>query len=84
MNSKNILKGELRKYGITIEQLAEHLGVSPGTISMKLNGKHDFSLSQARQITDYINSFGEEHTVESLFVVSRNFFTPVSTLVDKQ
>ena len=84
MIHKNILKGEMRKYGITVEKLAEMLEISPGVVSLKLNGKSDFTLGQARQITEHINSLGESHTVESLFSVSRNFFTPVSTIVDKQ
>lgn len=64
---KNVLRGEMRKYGITIVDMATVVGVSVGTMSHKLTGKTEFTLTEARRILKHINAHGESHTIESLF-----------------
>lgn len=44
------LNAEMARRKITITYLAEQLGVTPTTLSLKLNGKSELSLKQAFQI----------------------------------
>lgn len=44
----NKLKGFMRENGITVEDLANLLGLSPTTVSFKINGKSDFDLKELR------------------------------------
>ena len=44
----NKLKGFMRENGITVEDLANLLGLSPTTVSFKINGKSDFDLRELR------------------------------------
>lgn len=64
---KNVLRGEMAKYGLTVADMAKELGVSHATMSNKLNGKTDFTLTEAKQIVRFFNSKGENHTLESMF-----------------
>ena len=64
---KNTLRGEMAKYKVTVSDLAGELGVSANTVSKKLNGKVDFTLSEIRKILAFFNAKGENHTVETLF-----------------
>ena len=65
--TKNVLRGEMAKYGLTVAEMAEIIKVSSATMSDKLNGKVDFRLNEARVIVEYFNGQGESHTVDSLF-----------------
>ena len=64
---KNVLKGEIAKYGLTIADLAKELDLSVASTANKINGKVDFTLSEARKIVKFFNAKGETHTVESIF-----------------
>ena len=46
----NVLQGYMRQNGITVRDLAELIGVTPTTISFKINGKSDFTLSEVDRI----------------------------------
>lgn len=65
---KNVLRGEMAKYGLTVADMAKEMGMSHVTMSNKLNGKVDFSLTEAMRIVRFFNSKGENHTLESMFV----------------
>lgn len=47
------LKGLIRENGLTYDDLALVLGVAKSTISMKINGQSDFSLSEAKVIQQH-------------------------------
>lgn len=44
------LKGFMRERSIVYADIAELLGVTPTTVSLKVNGQSDFSLSEAKLI----------------------------------
>ena len=67
---KNVLKGEMAKYGVTITKLSEATGISKGALCNKLNGKTDFTLSEVIRILNFFNALGEAHTVETLFDIT--------------
>lgn len=46
----NRFKGFLREKGLTYCDIADLLGVTPSTVSMKINGYSDFYLSEQRII----------------------------------
>lgn len=46
----NKLKGFMREKGIVYAEIANLIGVTPTTISQKINGQSDFSLSEAELI----------------------------------
>lgn len=48
------LNAEMRRKGITGARLAQLLGMTPTTLSMKLNGKSELSLRQAAQIKEIL------------------------------
>ena len=64
---KNVLKGEMAKYGVSIVKLAEATGISKSALWNKINGKSDFTLSEVIRILAFFDKLGESHTVESLF-----------------
>lgn len=66
-SSPNILRGEMAKHGITVRKMAAIVGISANSMSAKLNGKVDFTLTEARKIINHFKSLGEKHTIESLF-----------------
>ncbi len=63
----NVLKGEMAKHGITIGEMARRMSMSPSTLSSKIHGKSDFTLTEARRAIEIINALGERHTIESMF-----------------
>ena len=67
VTSRN-LKAEMVRYGLKITDLAEILGVSAVSVSNKLTGKTSWTLGEAKQVVDLINSMGGDYTVESLFL----------------
>ena len=64
---RNVLRGVMAKYGVTIAQMAEVVGISSNSMSKKINGKVDFTLTEVRAILAFFRSKGETCTVESLF-----------------
>ncbi|HIR53069.1 MAG TPA: helix-turn-helix transcriptional regulator [Candidatus Onthovicinus excrementipullorum] len=49
------IRAEMGRSGCTVEKLAEILGLSPGSVSMKLNGKREFTLSEIERIADFFD-----------------------------
>ena len=49
------LEAEMVRKGITQNQLAELLKLNSSTVSLKMNGKRDFSLNEAMRIKDILN-----------------------------
>lgn len=64
---RNVLRGEMAKHGMTVAEMANVVGISKNSMSKKINGKSDFSLTEIRKILAFFNSLGDAHTVESLF-----------------
>ena len=67
---RNVLRGEMAKHGVTVSKLAAYVGVSTNTMSKKINGKVDFSLSEIRKILAFFRERGDVHTVETLFDIA--------------
>lgn len=42
MFQKNEFKAELVRRGLTVEQVARHLGIDPASLYRKMNGESDF------------------------------------------
>ncbi len=63
----NTLKGEMARYGVTVARMAAELGVTPATVRLKLNGKTDFTLTEARKILAIFRQLGRAYTAEELF-----------------
>jgi len=59
-----ILEKELKEKNITREKLANELGMSISTISVKLNGKTQFNLDEIRSIKKLLNFNG---SIDDLF-----------------
>lgn len=51
----NNLEAELKRKSITREKLAKKLDCTTSTVSQKLNGKYDFTLSEALAIKNLLN-----------------------------
>ncbi len=50
LKNYNKLRGKIRERGLTLAELARQIGMSNTSISNKLSGKTDFSLSEIRDI----------------------------------
>lgn len=62
------LKAELVRNNITNIDVAKTLGITPGTFSLKLNGKAHISMKQAFAIQDLIyEKSGNKIPLENLF-----------------
>lgn len=44
------IKAEMGRHGLTIKELATNLGLSTNSVSFKLNGKREFTLSEIERI----------------------------------
>lgn len=59
MASKTIsfgkLKGKMAEVGITQNALAKSLGMSRSSLSLKMNGKREFTLAELRIIVEVLN-----------------------------
>lgn len=55
----NRLKGFAREKGITYEDIGKLIGVTPSTVSMKINGYSDFYLSEQKLISKQYNAQGD-------------------------
>lgn len=53
--NKNMLEAEMKLFGDTGTTLAEYLGISRGTFSLKLNSRADFNQSEIAKIKDRYN-----------------------------
>ena len=49
------LRGRIREYGLTQEQLAKAVGIHKGTLSAKLNGQYSFTASEMLSIGEALN-----------------------------
>lgn len=61
------LDAELARKKITRTQLAKILKVSPGTLSLKLNGKAPLTLTECIKIKQAV---GEQYSIEYLFATN--------------
>jgi len=63
------LKEILRDANISHQQIGENLGIkSLGTVSLKVNGKADWSTTEAMKLKNMINEkTGKNYTFEDLF-----------------
>ena len=50
------LNAELARQGVTLQEVADHLGITLATASNKKNGKYEFTLTQAKQIKAYLKT----------------------------
>lgn len=50
----NLLKAAMAEKGMNQAQLAKAIGISANSMSRKLNGKRDFSLSEVAAITEVL------------------------------
>lgn len=50
------LKAEMARNKITQSELAEILGITVGTMSLKLNGKSDFDLEECIKIKTFLKT----------------------------
>lgn len=51
----NNLEAELKRKEITRENLAKELDCTISTISLKLNGKYDFTMGEAKKLKKLLN-----------------------------
>lgn len=58
------LKAEMARNSVTLSQLSTVIGVTLQTMSKKVNGASDFSLTEAYAIKDYL---GVDAPIEELF-----------------
>lgn len=58
------LKAEMARKGVTLGVLAEFLGVTIGTLSLKLNGKYPITWDEANKIKKFL---GVDISLEVLF-----------------
>lgn len=49
------LLGRIRECGLTHKELAEKIGITKGTLSLKLNCKNDFNASEMGAICDVLD-----------------------------
>ena len=65
----NNLKIILNDAGISHQEISDELGIkSLGTVSLKVNGKAEFSVSEAMKLKKLINSkTGKDYRFEDLF-----------------
>lgn len=50
------LKTELARADMTLTELAKKIGVTNSTLSLKVNGKNDFTFSEAGKIKEVLSS----------------------------
>lgn len=58
------LRAELARKKITLTQVAEHLGMTLGTLSLKVNGKSELTFHEVCEIKRYL---GVDIPLEELF-----------------
>ena len=65
MTNTNLLKSVLVANGVTAESLADEMGISPQSLSYKINNQREFKLSEIQYICNRFNLSLE--TKESIF-----------------
>lgn len=70
---KKKLKALLKKNGITQNEIADMLGLTYQTISIKLNGHKDFTQSEIRSLKIILHLSPEE--IDDIFFSSDDFIT---------
>jgi DNA-binding XRE family transcriptional regulator len=63
------LEAELARQGITKTKVANELGITLGTLSLKLKGKYNVTLSEAIKIKNILDV---DLPIEYLFAISDN------------
>lgn len=58
------LRAELARKGMTMKSIAKKIGIAESTLSLKFNGKFDFTLAEAENIKKEI---GVDMPLEELF-----------------
>jgi DNA-binding XRE family transcriptional regulator len=66
----DFLAGAIVTYGLNKEKFAGILGITPVTMSKKINGVTGWSLEEAKKAVDYFNSRGANLTIDQLFFTS--------------
>lgn len=62
------VRAEFARAGLTLESVAKELGISVGTLSVKLQGKFNVSLNEAKKIKEIIKrKTGRDIPIEELF-----------------
>jgi putative transcriptional regulator len=61
------LKGILVEKNITQQELAQILQISVSALNFKINGKSDFSVTEAKRVSNIL-----EKTIEEIFIVNEN------------
>ena len=69
------LEAELKRKNIKRTDLAEYLGCSLSTISEKMQGKSDFSLTAAKKIKAFL---GVDMRIEDLFALDEQAAQPTA------
>ena len=71
---KENLKTILRNANITHQEVSETLDIkSIGTVSLKVNGKADFTTTEAKKLKQLINSrTGKNYKFEDLFEITED------------
>jgi transcriptional regulator with XRE-family HTH domain len=54
------LRAEIARRGYTLNDFGKIIGVSPGAISLKLNGKRDFDIVEVKKICEHFNMSFEQ------------------------
>lgn len=61
------LKGILVEKNITQQELAQILQISVSTLNFKINGKSDFSVTEAKRVSNLLGK-----TIEEIFIANEN------------
>ena len=59
------LKGLLVEKNITQQELAQILKISVSTLNFKINGKSDFSVTEAKKVSNFLGK-----TIEEIFIIN--------------
>lgn len=51
----NLLRAKIKEHGETQETTARAIGISPNSLSRKINGKRDFTLYEVSKLCKYLN-----------------------------
>lgn len=60
----NKIKGKIVEQGKKTADLAEYMGITPQTLSKKLNGKIRFNVDDAKKICDFLNITDDSEKTE--------------------
>lgn len=60
MFNKNEFRAEVIRRGLTLNQIAEGLGISPTSLNRKMNGESDFFRNEIEKIIHTLHLSGEE------------------------